>query len=209
MIEIKCPSCGHSQNFEVHSNLDVSVEPTYKNMVLDFQLFKTHCESCERVIPVQYETLYHDFDQRLMIILDPSNERTDEEINQYLEAEYGPLENYTIRRVFNPDQLKEKVQARDAHIDDRLLEVTKVYYLLNASNQKLDNVADVLFNRGLTEHEIVFLLEEGKVLKTSLNLEIMGHLSQMFGDTIDSLTKPGCNTIDGNWAAEVLKQFRP
>ena len=123
-----------------------------------------------------------------------------------IKKEFGELDGYTIRLVSTPDELKEKIMLRDSHIDDRVLELMKQYYAVNAleKNPELEFVA-VLFNRGLTEHEIVLVTKNHQKLKAELNLEILDNLKKLYEKKINEMTKPGCNIINAQWAGHLLE----
>lgn len=205
-IELTCPHCSHQQEFEVYPQLNVSNEPGLKNMVLNFELFKDECESCQHIIPVAYQSVYHDFDQKLIIVIDPTQTQTPQEVDEMLQKEFGELDGYTIRLVHNPDELKEKILLRDSHLDDRVIEIVKQYYVYNAMEKdpSLKLIA-VLFNRGLTEHEIVFVTESQQKFKAELNMSIVDHLGKLYQNKINELTSLRCNVIDSNWATQVLQ----
>lgn len=206
IIDLTCPYCQHQQRFEVYPQINVSNEPALKNMVMNFELFKDQCESCSNIIPLAYQTMYHDFDQKLLVFLDPTQQLSASEVDDMIEKEFGELSDYTIRLVSTPDELKEKIMLRDSHIDDRVLELMKQYYAVNAleKNPELEFVA-VLFNRGLTEHEIVLVTKDHQKLKAQLNLEILDHLKKLYEKKINEMTKPGCNVINAQWAGHLLE----
>lgn len=204
-INLVCPHCQHEQDFLVYPEINVGNEPGLKNSVLNFELFKDECENCQHIIPVAYQTIYHDFEQKLIVVLDPTQEKSNQDVNELLEKEFGPLEGYTIRLVHNPDDLKEKIQLRDSHLDDRLIEIAKQYYVVNAIEQDPNlELISVLFNRGLEAHEIVLITKDQQKLKAELNLDIVGHMNTLYGKKILQYTSAGCNRIDANWAHQLL-----
>lgn len=205
-IQLTCPHCQHEQEFQIYPEINVSNEPALKNMIFNFELFKDTCESCENIIPVSYATIYHDFDQKFIVVLDPTREKTLTEVNEELEKQFGSLDSYLIRLVHNPDDLKEKVQLRDAHYDDRLIEIIKQYYVASALDQNPDlKFTAVLFNRGLVNHEIVLITSDQQKLSAELNQEILNHLFTLYRKKIEELTYPGANRIDGQWVGHVLE----
>ncbi|HHX52096.1 MAG TPA: hypothetical protein GX703_01100 [Erysipelothrix sp.] len=206
LIDLTCPNCQHQQEFQIYPEINVSKEPALKNMVFNFQLFKDTCENCEKIIPVAYATIYHDFDQKFIVVLDPTRQKTLTEVNQELEKEFGELKGYTIRLVHNPDDLKEKIQLRDSHYDDRLVEIIKQYYVASALDKNPElKLNAVLFNRGLTHNEIVLITADQQKLSAELNEEILNHLSTLYKKKIAELTLEGANRIDGVWVSHVLE----
>lgn len=206
IIDLTCPYCEHKQSFEVYPELNVSNEPALKNMVMSFELFKDQCESCTNIIPVSYQTMYHDFDQKLIVVLDPTYNLKAIEINEMLEKDLGDLEGYTVRIVNTPDELKEKILLSDAHLDDRAVELLKQYYAVSAleKNPELEFMA-VLFNRGLVEHEIVFITKDQQKFKAEVNTTVPNNLAKIYEKKINELTQPGANMINAQWAGLVLE----
>ena len=205
-IQIKCHHCQQVQDFEIYPEINVSKEPALKNMVLNFELFKDTCQNCHQIIPVSYGTIYHDFDQRFLVLLDPNHSKSLTEINKNLLTEYGELDNYMIRVVSNPDDLKEKILLRDAHLDDRLIEIVKQYYVASAleKNPKLE-LSTVLFSRGITTHEIVFITTDQQKFKADLNEEVMNHLKTLYRQKIEEFTQKGANRIDAHWVSVLFE----
>lgn len=205
-LNITCPHCNHQQDFTLYDVINVSNEPALKNMVMSFELFKETCESCSNIIPVSYQTIYHDFDLKLIVVLDPTLEKSSQDVNELLEKEYGDLEGYQIRLVSNPDELKEKIQLRDAHLDDRVVEIVKQYYVATALERNPElKFMTVLFNRGLTEHEIVFITQDHQNFKAELDTTILEHLKTLYNKKINELTQKGCNIINAQWANLLLE----
>lgn len=206
LIDLVCPHCQHQQQFQIYPTINVSNEPALKNLVFNFELFKDTCESCERIIPVSYATIYHDFDQKFLVVLDPTREKTLQEIDKELEEEFDELKDYQIRLVHNPDDLKEKIQLRDSHLDDRLIEIIKQYYVASAMEKNPDLVLNaVLFNKGLAHHEIVLITNQQQKLSAQLDQRILSHLETLYQKKIKELTRPGANRIDAQWVALVLE----
>ena len=93
-----CSGCGASHQTDVYPLINVSASPELKAKVLDGSLFVWECPDCGRMNLARYTTLYHDPEQRLLILLSdwkPENEQA--LVKAFSEA--GETDGYTARLV--------------------------------------------------------------------------------------------------------------
>ena len=67
----KCTACGNAENIDVFQTINVRNNPELKGKVKDGSLFLWQCPHCGQVNLAVFQTLYHDPDERLMILLLP------------------------------------------------------------------------------------------------------------------------------------------
>ena len=119
-----CPVCGASNNVDIHPLINVSADPELKAKVMDGSLFVWECTSCGRMNLARYTTLYHDPDQKLLILLSDGNPDNEQALVKAF-SDAGETEGYTARLVSETGALIEKVKIFEAGLDDRVMEMCK------------------------------------------------------------------------------------
>jgi len=151
---VTCSSCGHVVFVEVADSLNANRMPAAREQVLARALFTADC-ACGRRITAIHNVLYVDFERGLWVQVAPEEERV-----RYPELEGGALTAY--REAFDPatypkaiaalgamvrprlafgyEELREKVVAADAGLDDAMLEVLKLELLVARPDLLTDGV---------------------------------------------------------------------
>lgn len=124
---ITCPGCKHEQQFTIWHSVNVNLDPTLKEKVLDRSLTTFECENCGYTTTIEQNLLYHDMERRLMILRRPMQDEPEE----LAEESFG-LRNtlsgksYDYRLVITMNELVEKVLIWEDCLDDRTVEVFKL-----------------------------------------------------------------------------------
>ena len=131
----KCTACGNAANIDIFQTINVRENPELKGKVKDGSLFLWQCPHCGQVNLAVFQTLYHDPDERLMILLLPEGsiseadrkmiEKKMESIAGQLVTEGADMEGYVLRMVSDVGSLIEKVNIHDAGLDDVVMEMSK------------------------------------------------------------------------------------
>ena len=126
--EIECSHCHRMLKFTMFKSINVTLDPDYKEKVLDLSLFRERCPDCGNVTVVQYGFLYHDMDLHYMIdvIWDPDHlfGTSDPMLKNWI----GNLNSeppYRFRNVFGYRELLEKIHIFDSGLNDYAVEVLK------------------------------------------------------------------------------------
>ncbi len=109
-----CRNCGHSHSFEFCNSVNPVRNPEIKEKIKNGELFTWRCPKCECVNLINTPFLYHDSEERLMILL----------TGESLRAESLP-EGYTGRIVRSAGELIEKIKIFDSGLDDIVIEMCK------------------------------------------------------------------------------------
>lgn len=121
MALANCSHCHQSTEVELRQSINVGLDPDLKARVKDGSLFVWECPYCGHRNLARYQTLYHDPDARLMVWLLPGDEMPPKAVEEAVKE----LDGYTLRRVREVGDLIEKVNIRDANLDDTVLEMCK------------------------------------------------------------------------------------
>lgn len=127
--EVKCPKCGTENSILIHDSINVSLEPDNKAKVLDRSLFQFCCSKCGEVTGIEYCPLYHDMDEKYMIMV--ANDR--KSAADAIIPDIGKNTNfsmfadgYRFRVVYRIAGLIEKIKIFDNKLDDFAVEMLKL-----------------------------------------------------------------------------------
>lgn len=144
---IKCPKCEQDGDFTVWHTLNVQLNPEMKESVLNGNIFKYKCNHCGKSFFVQYDFLYHDMKKNFMVYFS-----ADEESQKAIKEEWGKLNSdddsdvlasmmrkmgadYKHRIVSDINSLSEKIRIFDCGLDDRIVEIIKIFTIANVKEQ--------------------------------------------------------------------------
>lgn len=132
IIEMKCPHCGSVEKIQIWESANVSLDPSFKEKILNGDLFKFRCSKCGQIYTVNYGFIYHDMDKKLMIVVSDNIEHSTDLINEFMNAgkSFGAdASDYTYRIVNNRNELVEKIMIFDVGANDRVVEYFKYLHL--------------------------------------------------------------------------------
>ncbi len=168
-FNIKCPSCGVSQDVELHEAVNVVSQPELKQELLENRLNRVECADCESNFRVDMPLLYSDPAHNVLIHWIPETNTLDkeqiiEDFDQSLEqinAMVPPdIEVPNVRLVLTRVELVELIFMIEAEMNVRVVEYVKysiytrnVEKILPAKFRLLLNVQDS------TDEELCFVIQ--------------------------------------------------
>lgn len=131
--EVRC-SCGNVLQLALAEAVNVERMPDARERILKGELHRAHCPACGRDFTVEKAFTYADFPRRAFFRVRPRQERhLWQETSEQLERDVGlipasllPGARRMLRVVFGMAELREKLVAQDARLDDRKVELLKV-----------------------------------------------------------------------------------
>ena len=211
-ISVTCPGCRRVMPFTVWESINTSQNPELKAAVRDGSLFRITCPHCGREDRVKYGMIYHEPESRVMIQAAKSagdaRRAVSLEKDQRLMAiqkELG-LEQYHYfhRVVVTFNRLREKLAILDCGLDDRLMEIYKVYLLARYREKKPEEEnADLIFflsPQGETGFQLLHAPGERYIL---FNREFYSRLTALYLDALKPMREDG-PVIDRRWAEQYL-----
>ncbi len=178
---LHCP-CGRDHSVVVVKSLNATRHPHLREQVLARQLHRFACESCKRWLVIDTELFWFDFHRKQFIGVFPTALRGQpEQCEPILAATFqrtmkdqaprmiqAYADGFLVRTCFGLEELREKIVAHEAGLDDFLLEVLKVE-LLTAHPELLE--------RGVVTVRLDSFLDDG-----SLRLLPEAHDGALVGD---------------------------
>lgn len=121
---LRCPYCNTEHQHNLYAIVDLVENPSLKLGLLTDSLFSVHCSECDNQFVVMHEMLVVDKGASFAILLAPDSTLTE----VIKPSEIGHYE--TLRLVHSSDELKEKILLADAGLDDKTIELCKMYLLM-------------------------------------------------------------------------------
>lgn len=214
-ISLTCSKCGREHPFIIWNSINTTLDPEMKEAVKDRSAFRFVCPDCGAETYVDYDLLYHQMEDRIMI----HYARLDEsaaEINQMLTKDdpedmvQDMLRNhYLIRIVRSQNQLREKIAIFDAGLDDRIIEIYKIF-ILHTVQEKDPDCKDIemLYYKEPTEgKDFIQIIADGKTYGVvELKKDAYDELYKEYRDRLPDIREDG-PYIDRSWALEKMKAW--
>lgn len=126
--------CGNPLTVLLADSINVRRSPQIREKILRGELHRAACASCGRQMTVEKPFYYTDLDRNVVFKVCPRGERhswqqTSRELDRassYIPDVVANKKDRTLRVIFGMDELREKLIAQDAELDDRVLELLKV-----------------------------------------------------------------------------------
>lgn len=123
---LNCSVCGEARPFERYDRIDVSKTAQFRELIIDWELFKSTCTHCGHQVIIDYPTLYVDEENKVIIRYLPSNhDESSTSPSESLLTDEIDMSKYEYRVVTNLEDFIEKVQIFSEGFDDRAIEVMK------------------------------------------------------------------------------------
>lgn len=209
-ITITCPKCKQDHPFVIWRSINTTLNPEMKAAVKDRSAFLFECPSCGEKTYVDYGFLYHQMEDRIMIHYANSDENAEEVYKMLTEDDpTGMLqdmrkENYLIRIVRTQNELREKIAIFDEGLDDRIIEIFKIYILATFQKDNPDCKAiEILYFRD-DDKNFVQIFADGKPQGVAeIPDEFYEKLCHKYSDKIPDIRKDE-PYIDRQWALQAM-----
>lgn len=201
--KITCPNCEAKNDFIVWQSLNGDIDPEAKQQLLNGTLFNFKCKKCGYESKVNYPILYHDMKHNVMIHCVPEEE-VEEAYKGFIESENAidiKLPNYTKRIVTNHNSLREKAIIFENELDDRIIEIIKLFHLAKVSEQIPDaNITDVFFY--MSDDKYFFDFLGGQRFTSEIPLTMYKDIKNMFAERLKD--ESDLFFVGTGWAHEFL-----
>ena len=206
-ITFTCPSCNKEHEMPYWQSLNSSQNPVEVAKLMDGTLFEITCPHCGHKTGVSYPVLYHDQHNAAMIYLLPSNNESDiEKAVALFNQQQGLKDNdYKFRIVRNQNELREKAIIFHHHLDDGVLEIVKIVYLIQMQKKYPDvEIAETYYLRGENdEHVLCFIAGDGTQYSAVVDDGLYNEVGSDYNDAIKT-NSVNCYEINRTWAQGLL-----
>lgn len=217
---ITCLSCKKASDFDFYGSINTMLDPTLKQRVKNFDIFKFICPHCGSEQFVAYSFLYHQMEDKLMIYCC----QDEEEIAKVRELYAGDFttavdekgreraidtSGYRRRIVIGADNLVEKIRIFDAGLDDRLMEIYKIMLYGQMQPQLAempggDDVDAVFVDENLDRSlSLVFVANGQAVGSVPFAREVYDIIENQYSPAVNTLAAAE-PLIDQDWAFDFL-----
>jgi len=195
---LRCPFCNTEQQHKLYPVVDLVENPSLKLGLLTDSLFSVRCSECNNQFVVMHEMLVIDKDASFAILLAP-----DSDLTEIKEPSEGIGQFETLRLVNTSDELKEKILLLDAGLDDKTIELCKMYLLMK---MKQPGTTLLYADHQVGEGQMLFSLFNGKDEREESIQCSDGLYTQLVKTAAEFSLKEGCFLrINQAWAYSEIK----
>lgn len=211
---ITCPKCGNNSRFTIWRSINTTLDPEMKAAVRDRSAFLFTCPHCGHKAHVDYGFLYHQMEDQIMIHYAQSEEAVREVYDLYagkydneLLKDFPDIQaKYLNRIVRSMNQLLEKLAIFDAGLDDRIIEIFKVFITAEYNKQHPDSTgAEMLMYTDDDGEHIIQILEDGKPAGgTELSDDMYNTIKDHFSPRLKDIREDKEPIINQAWALKFM-----
>jgi len=209
--KLLCPLCGEESEFTHWQSINTAQDPELKSAVRDLSAFRFSCSNCGHTSIEDYGFHYHQMEDSIMIYYEETDK--DERNARYLlsgkRAGYrdprSPI--YLDRIVRSQEQLLEKLAIFDTGLDDRLVEICKVFILREYKKKHPgSNPSALLMSTDEEGRHIIKIFEKGKqVSSTVLKDDMYTKIKDFYSLQLPELREELHYNINLAWAQDLLR----
>ena len=200
---IKCPKCGKESKFVMWSSINTVLNPEMKKKLLTGEIFKFKCNKCGCEARINYSSLYHQMEDRIMIYYVQDKEDYESACNMFSGEDMPEIfedlmaEKYLYRIVTSPGELREKIIIFDNGLDDRVIGQAKEQGI---------KVKHIFFDvSGEGKYMFIIFDENGETKMASIEKELLEKIrEEVLKDSPD--IREDRFDIDENWALEKIME---
>lgn len=214
-IILVCQSCKSEGVFKVRTVINIAAEPETRSAIENGSLFVYKCPNCGSLTHVNYDLLYHDENKKFMIFCNYPDDLAQITYDKITDTgENSPFrqlkENgYRMRIVRSQDELREKIMIFDNNLDDRVVEVFKVFSKMKENIGHLTEKGLKMLYFRMENKDLIQIIENGALggcIEMPRDHYVL--LQKRFGDKIEN-EKNNDPIIDETWARKTLFGQQP
>lgn len=135
--EVKCPYCGHSNNIETYSSINVKLDPELRTSILNDRLNKFVCRECLYECDLYFDFMYHDMENKFIILF--ANSEDEEHLKKWIEQVKNAA--YDVKEIQSPDYFKRPVGISNwEDLKSAIKENEKLSVLLSHEKENLESL---------------------------------------------------------------------
>ena len=180
---ITCPKCGKEAPFRIWESINTTLDPEMKEKVKDRSAFLFTCPNCGEANYVDYGFLYHQMEDTIMIAYSNTEEiDTPSGLdNIFLKGEY------LLRIVRSLNALREKIYIFDDDLDDRIVEIYKLFLYVKILDDAPDTEDVDIFYMGGEQPHFEAVTRQKFIGSSDFNQGFYDSLVEKYSDKIPEL----------------------
>ena len=215
IIMVICPKCKSEHPFTIWPSINTQLDPQMKAAVKDRSAFLFECPSCGEKTYVDYGLLYHQMEDRIWIHYANSEENEREILNATTQND--PLnimqtlhnDRYLIRIVRSQNELLEKIAIFDEGLDDRLIEIIKLFAFAQFQEDKPDyQFIVILFLADGGKHLLQIIADDHPAGYTEITDDLYDTIRTEFQRILPELREDETLVVDRQWALETFRKIK-
>ena len=207
-----CPDCGAEVIATVWQSLNGDLDPKAKDELIEGRLFRAECPKCHKHHNLIYPILYHDMAHKVMVEFDLDHD-ADKSIAEFKKAQEAVdnslqsmmREEYRHRFVKTQNDLREKAIIFDADLDDRVVEIMKLFVMKKIKADSPDaKVKELHFYASDNGHGFVAICEDNSFTLDSAP-DFYSFIKEKYGEKLREVGDKDY-LVDHDWVAnKILK----
>ena len=205
--QIACLKCKKKSDFEFYGSINTMLDPTLKQRVKNFDIFKFICPHCGSEQFVNYSFLYHQMEDKYMVFVSVEGDAWNQMMS-ILSARQKDLPDYTMRIVRSYNDFREKLMILDAGLDDRVVEIIKSSVWHNVEETYADKgIDEILFAMNDDgEHGFLFRSKDKMIASMEFDMDLYKVVKNAAESRLDFYSR-GIFVIDRAWADRVVGEM--
>lgn len=184
VLVVECPNCKSKAEYTITNVVDSAANPYDKHRLLNGTFFDCKCNHCSFERSLAYDMVYKDAENNAIIYLvndeDAQGVYTALRLTDALNKNDTDGDKTRKRIVTCPHRFREKALVFDLGLDDRIIELAKIFCLGDAEENMPElNFIDATFNVKDGQHVIELLAEE-KTITALIPDGFLDHLAMEF-----------------------------
>ena len=215
--KVTCPKCKKEHEFAIWTSINVTLDPDQKEAILNRKAFTFECPDCKEKTLYSYDFLYHDMEQKIMIYHVTTNEALVQAMEGFSQMTNvgvddgilnGPeVEGYRKRIVRTLNDLREKIFIFDAGLDDRVVEIFKVFCIIQLKqNDPKFRADEAYFYSRDGEMGFQFLLDGKTFGEVAIDPADYEDLAKTAADILAKEDQNNNYVIDTDWAYKSITE---
>ena len=206
VLVLSCPHCGHQAEHTIISILDSKENAYEKQKLMSNTFFEYNCTHCNARLDLCFEMIYRDNEHNALIYLVHDNDVEGASaalrLNDALEIKYGPDVIRPWKRIVTcPHRLREKALIFDKNLDDRVIELAKIFCANSASEAMPDFYPNGAIFNVKNDEFVIELVGEDKTVTAKIPDGFYQHLEAEFAEVLEC-SNP--YVVDEYWAMDVI-----
>ena len=199
-VTLTCPHCKKEHPHTLTPFIDLQKQPKQRLGILTDSLFSVTCPACKRQYTVLHELLVVEETTKWATMLIPDTEH--EQVDGKVTGREG-LGSYTLRLVSTTAALKEKLLIWEQGLDDRTVELCKLYLSLQLQEPDYQ----LFFTEQRKEENSLYFTVLGKYGSLEGSISCKYGLYNQLHENVASfpLQKGYFSRIDRQWAEQSIR----